>query len=379
MKRNIGRRRIFMPVFNEIDCDGRVQRIAEALSEAYDVTVFALDSGRKFEPEAYSCKLVGPSRFSRPKAFVHLRFWAALIRSALGLRPDIIHAHDFYTAFPGWLASRFIRCRFVYDAHELMIPELSGADHRQMFFYRLEKLAIRQADLVIACNPERAELMREHYKLPNAPLVVRNIPPMPQRIENTVDVMELYPVLKRKNGLVRLVYQGDVSLSRGLGAFVEAMKHLDDNFQLLIVGGGDGTGQLKDLAKQPDLCGRIVLLGKVPREYLHQILCTCDIGITAYPYEGLNNIYCAPNKVYEYAQAGLPVIATDQPPLKQLVDCNSIGKTVDIKRNDSYVIADAVRDVTHSINAYVARIPDFLANNQWESERRRLLAAYGEI
>ncbi|HYH78711.1 MAG TPA: glycosyltransferase, partial [Longimicrobium sp.] len=154
------RPRVLMPVFNPIEFDGRVQRAASALAEAYDVTVVSVDAGGGFSDPAYR---VRPVAVRRGKAVRHLTFLRAVLGEARRLRPAVVHAHDFFMAVPGWMAARACGARLVYDAHELMIPEperpQTGHEH---FWYLTEKAVVRRANLVIAANEERAREMRRH-------------------------------------------------------------------------------------------------------------------------------------------------------------------------------------------------------------------------
>lgn len=49
---------ILMAVFNPIDYDSRTQRAAYALSERYEVTVFAVDSGRGYRHSQFNLETV---------------------------------------------------------------------------------------------------------------------------------------------------------------------------------------------------------------------------------------------------------------------------------------------------------------------------------
>ncbi len=367
-----------MPVFNEIDYDGRVQRIAEALSEKYDVTVFCLDSGKNYHNPAFTTIAVSPSGWRVAKSITHLWFWYRICREAVRIRPAVVHAHDYYLPLAGWIAARLTRARFVYDAHELNIPAKDNPlSRREMVFYGLEKCVVRRADIVVAANPERAEIMQRHYGLKQTPLVTRNIPPMPVESLGPEETLRLYPRLRRDRGdLFRLVYQGDMSITRGVSAFVSAMRYLDDRFQIVLAGGGpDSDAIMRDA--DPN---RVIYLGRVPRTHLTDIMRTCDAGIVTYPMKGLNSIYCAPNKVHEYTQAGLPVIATGQPPLRAYMNTWDIGVMLDCQDFESdgvpREIASKVEHLAAKLDACRANLPAFLAANRWEDEKERLLKAY---
>jgi glycosyltransferase involved in cell wall biosynthesis len=304
-------------------------------------------------------------------------FGFRLLALAVRLRPNVIYVHDFYLPLIGLLAASALGARLVYDAHELIIPEHGERlGLRDMIFYQGERLSIKHADLIIAANQERAAFMQDHYHLKATPTVVRNIPPAPNATSAT-DV----PATKQTEQApqtTRIVYQGDISLARGVGNLIRAMTLMPDEFVLLLVGGGVDLERVQSIVGELALEGKVVTCGKIPRAELHALLETCDIGVVTYSGRGLNNFYCAPNKVFEYAQAGLPIVATNQPPLKALVDEYEIGRVVE-PDGPIEELAAALKSVATNIEAHRSRLSRFLRENQWADEALKLQEAFGHV
>lgn len=376
------RDRLLMVVFNEVDYDGRVQRAAAALAHRYDVTVLGVGSGHVSQTPEYEVRSVSIGRI-RPAWLRHPVFWLHVWREALRLRPRVIYAHDYYMAFPGWIAAALVRARLVYDAHELIVPEPGVRIRlRRAVFYRLERWAVRRTHAIIAANAERAGLMRDHYRLRATPHVVRNIPPVPTPRMAQPEVEARYPLLRRSDPRrIRLVYQGALDMRRGVAPFIDAMALLDDRFELLLIGGGPDEEKLRGAVEAVGVSGRVHFLGRIRRDELHDVLRCCDIGIVTYAARGLNNIYCAPNKLYEYTQAGLPVIATCQPPLRAALERWRVGLPVGCGRGAAPApadIANVIRELADGLAEFQRAIPDFLEQNNWRGERAALLAAVEE-
>lgn len=303
----------------------------------------------------------------------HLRLWYAVLREAWRRQPEVVVAEDFFTTLPGWLASRMARSRLVYDAHELIIPgEGERLSRRDRFWYSLERWVAPRSDLVIAANPERAALMAEHYGLERQPESMRNIPSPRQSGRSRDDITHVYPALARRDSTDRvLLYQGDVSVARELDRFVEALAHLPGEYRLIIAGAGPDLERLKTLGQPWASEGRFSTLGRVPIDLLPAVTASADVGIVAYSFAGLNNFYCAPNKVFEYAQAGIPVIATGQPPLRALVEPHGIGLLIgrDERPED---VARVVADLFEDIASFRAPLADFVSAHRWEDEATRV-------
>lgn len=380
--------RILMAVFNSIDYDGRVQRSASALARIADITVLSINSGRCFDARDYAVRVVTlpRGRFGVPK-WAHAYFWLRFWWLSLTTRPAIVYAHDFFLGFAGRVAARLANARFIYDAHELIVPEIRSGESaapsaRDQFWYRIEKAGIGSADAVVCANEVRAAIMREHYELAELPAVIRNIPPRPVESGEPVLVHPgIQALLHRTPDAVLCVYQGDVSIDRGLDIVVDAFTILENRFHLIVVGGGPDIGLLQDRVRQRQLGERVTFLGKVARDQLHAILRTAHIGIITYPNSGANNLHCAPNKIFEYAQAGLPMVMTSQPGLRVYLDRHPIGCAYDSTRREGAprLAAEAIRAVAARRAYFLSHLEAFLSENDWNTESEKLVRVVGGI
>ena len=365
-----------MPVYNEIGYDGRVLRAAECLAEKHSVTLFSVNSHKGYSNPNFSLRTVSLAWFSSRGLLRWAYYSLLLLIAALRTRPDIVYAHDYFVAFPARIAAAMTGAVLIYDSHELIIPEKGKTlGRRDGFFYRHEKRTLPRAALVIAANPERAELMREHYGLAEAPLAINNITPAPVGTPGPDEALRRYPALQRgQDGLVRLVFQGFISAERGVVASIAALAQLPEQFELVLVGGGppEDIAAMHAAIAEYGVDQRVTYLGRVPRDDLHDILQCCDIGIVYYFSRSLNQLYCAPNKIYEYAQAGLPMISSCQPPLRPVHEKYGISELVGCGGDEAERLitdlAKASQTIADDLDRYRKMIPAFLAENQWERE-----------
>jgi len=306
-----------------------------------------------------------------------VRFWWAFVRFAQVYRPDVIYAHDFYMTVPGTIAALATGAKLVYDAHELIIPESAEKMNcRARMFYVLEKLCIRYAGVVIAANRERAERMQRHYRLAQCPIVVRNIPAPPTCTDDLSSRICEFPILP--GDACTLVYQGVLTCARGVQTFLNAMRYLPDHYHMIIIGTGPDENALSKDMRAWGLSDRCHIMGRVPREQLSSLLARCDVGLLCYPYTGLNNIYCAPNKVFEYAQAGLSMVSSDQPPLKNLFDSYGIGAAVDLRMSPK-ALASVIESVSIDRQRHVKALERFLSDHVWFNEKEVLKQAFHNL
>ena len=373
---NVSKISFLLILFGSLEYDGRARRMVEVLSRLGKITLVdvALEGTHSSVRSIDGIKRVsillplGVSQVMR-----HLRFWLAVLRVGRDIRPDIVIAENFFTTLTGWLVAKALHAALAYDAYELIIPEPNQPmSWRNRFWYNLERWIVPRADLVIAANQERAQRMSEHYRLVRVPEFMRNIPFQQSIPVEERELLATYPALVRQSEDERIIiYQGHIALDRGIGRFVEAMAYLPAQYRLVVVGDGFDLERLKAQGQLLEQEQRFATLGAVPNQLLAAITQQADVGIVTYPYEGLNNIYCAPNKIFEYAQAGLPVVATDQPPLKFMINRYGIGELVS-QYDDPVAIASVLSRVVENRASYRQRLPQFLADHRWEDEATRV-------
>ena len=379
MKR--ARRRVLMGVYHVLAYDGRVLRASKALAETCDLIVVGRASHVKCENLPFDVRNVRLPRFRGLGPVRLLLFWIAFVWQAIRTRPEAIYACDFPMLLPGWLASRIVRAKLVYDAHELIVPDqgrFRSLDHR--IFYYIERLLVGRADLVIAANDARAAIMQTQYHLLRRPTAIYNIPPcLPEMQEHSADRNDrLLPA----SGRIRLLYQGTMHLIREIDLFIRVLPYLGEQYELVMVGDGSHLDRLKEIAEEEGVASRVMFLGRVPNQDLLGITRQCSIGIISYSFANPNQRHCAPNKVYEYAQAGIPVVATGQDTLRALVGDSGIG--VVLSRGDTVdetleKYAEGIRHVAHHREQFIACIPDFLKKNNWDVEKAKLKKCFEEL
>ncbi len=64
-----------------------------------------------------------------------------------------------------------------------------------------------------------------------------------------------------------------------------------------------------------------------------------DLGLSLEEDLGLNYRYCLPNKVFDYVHAGIPVLVSDLPLLKELISAYSIGECLTQRNSKSLALA----------------------------------------
>lgn len=132
--------------------------------------------------------------------------------------------------------------------------------------------------------------------------------------DNENNVFEIKNIMKQMQEEKRkiILYQGSLCSDRDLNVVAEVVSKNNNRYCLYIM--GEDTKYSKELCeKHPDII-------KLPQIVypLHLCVTKCaDIGLlpyvakTCFQCHILNALYCAPNKIFEYAGYGLPMIGTN--------------------------------------------------------------------
>ncbi len=305
-----------------------------------------------------------------------LRVFAAVLRH----RADVVVAHDAAALLPAWFAARLVGRPILYHAHELWSDAGGGTAPWPALWRRVERFLCPRVDAMIAPEENRARIYAEEFGARTPPVVVRNCPMDRPRVESD-DLRRLLAARGIASGCI-VLYQGLLDPSRCLMELVDAMALTGGDATLVLLGRGDPDHeqQLHARINEPGLRSRVVLLPSVPYEELHAITCSADIGVLLYRNDSRNNYYCAPNKLYEYMQAGLSLLASDFPGLRQVIDTHSLGACADPA--DPRAIAAAIDRLTDEIRdgdaeARRARISAIARQHfRWEAEYEKIERVY---
>ncbi|MFA5891157.1 MAG: glycosyltransferase family 4 protein [Actinomycetota bacterium] len=297
-------------------------------------------------------------------------------RRAGRLHPVAYHCNDLNTVLAGWVARRIHPAPLIYDSHELW-PHRKRADAGPIktFVGELaDRYWARRADAVVTVNDSIAQHMQRRYRVRQVH-VVRNLPATTSRVE---------PAAAYAIGHVprpRLMYVGGVQTHRGLEELIDAMP-LIKHGTLVVVGPGNDAyrGELEERARSRRVADRVVFHGLVPHAQLVGVLATGDIGFALIKNFCLSYYLSLPNKLTEYIHAGLPVVASDFPEMRSVVEGNQVGIVCD--PSDPAAIARSVNELladTEGLERMKANARAAARELNWELESKRLLAIYREL
>jgi glycosyltransferase involved in cell wall biosynthesis len=255
--------------------------------------------------------------------------------------------------------------RLIYDSHELYC-EMVPVGLRKSFSALFEKMFVNIADVLITVNPFIASELSRRYMIIKPIHVVLNCPEtyVPQSATQSLHK----PVVA--------LYHGGLDADRGLENLVKASLDFNDQVRLVIRGNGKLETRLRQLASD---ASNVRFEKRVPMDQVIQAATTADIGVIPYLATNLNQYYCSPNKLFEYIQAGLAVVTSDFPFLKQVVIDNGIGEVFDPR--DPIDIARKVNFVSEKRNLekFKRNVQRVRQKYTWQEERKKLYVACADV
>jgi len=330
------RRHICLIFFGDFRFDGRGYNIANSLLRAgHRVTLIATtaDPGPIFPGTDCEIKRIAIRSWKSSK-LRFLEFYIRSITSALRVRADLYQAEDLFSLPVAWLASRFHRGRLSYDCRELYfaLGSLMGRRWTQAFWRFVEKIWIVRADLVMVTAQNQQEVLSRRYRI-DPPIVVRNHPPLALRPERTDRLREMFsiPVERRI-----LLYQGMLHPGRGIFLPLEIVRRLS-GCVIVYLAHGEWKERLAARIRDLGLEDRAFLFGPVPYDQLLRYTAGAEVGLALQEPFGENHLRARPNKVFEYIMAGIPVVASDFPPLRKAIVDHGVGLVADVEDLDDIV------------------------------------------
>lgn len=242
-----------------------------------------------------------------------------MAKVVIGLKPDVVHSHDCVALPTGWLVKKALGVPLVYDAHEIYEAVAARRFGATDYFARVHQRYLLHVDGFIAVNESAAAYYR--YAYPPAPLavVIRNAP-LTQHLDGYDGRLHRAAGLPTTQKI--LLYQGGFTRHRGLAILVQAGRLLPPKWSLVMMGSGPLTGELKQLAPGTE---RVRFVPAVPAAELLSWTQGATVGIVPYEDKMLNHWIATPNKLWEYPNAGVPLIVQPFPEMRRIVETYTCG------------------------------------------------------
>lgn len=246
---------------------------------------------------------------------------ARVLNKAIEIDADIYHFHD-PELIPVGLKLKRRGKIVIFDAHEDLPKQLLGKPYLNPVLLRIlswtfsvyERYVCPKFDVVVTATP----FIRDKFLSIGCKAVDINNFPMIGELDASVAWGDKRP---------EVCYVGGISSIRGVRELVAACSYLKADAHLNLVG-GVSEGGLDAEMRATTGWDRVNAIGVLGRDGVRDILGRSMAGlVTFYPLP--NHVDAQPNKMFEYMSSGLPVIASNFPLWKKIIEGNKCGLCVD--------------------------------------------------
>jgi len=290
-----------------------------------------------------------------------------ILKKALEEGADVYHFHD-PELIPVGLILKLYRKKVIYDIHEDYKSKILSKSYitpplRKIIstlFDLFEKQSSKCFDALITAD----NYVKSRFRYGNV-YRVANFPPL-------LDIRKI----QRNDGKVICVYSGGLSEDRGIAKIVGALQYLKDIPVEVILLGEWENEYIKNYALRNS---EVKYLGYKTWDEVMKTLAMADIGLNllqpvpAYLYAAENSV-----KIFEYMMVRLPVVSSNFEGLKNIIEENKCGITVD--PSSSKEIAEAIRylfehpEEAKKMGENGRRAVEEKYN--WENESKKLIKVY---
>lgn len=327
-----------------------ITQISIARRKEYDIHVICTNCNvrlaQKIEGEGIhlhltSHQIYGYGILRKMIDWVQIRIKFRTLLRAVYTPGDVIYVGSVDTA----LAIGKILFHYDYIFH---IRELY--DKQPVYRYFMKKYA-KNAMTVIVPEFNRANILMNWLRLKSLPIVVPNKPYGLQRRKNLlISDQTAKKIIDSIKGKKIILYQGHIGADRNIDLVAIALQKIKKEEFVLVL-----MGPIYDNFDQrvQDLYTQTYVIPYIPAPFHLEITSYAHMGVVTYDTSSLNQLFCAPNKIYEYAAFDIPMIASDIPGLKYTVGYSGAGLCANFNNPDE--IVDIILRIDLDYDRYAQR------------------------
>lgn len=348
-----------------------IKMCSSLASEGYAVSLVVADGKGNEQKNGVNIIDVGASQGRLDRIF---KTTDRVYRKALELDADLYHLHD-PELIPVGLKLKKRGKKVIFDAHEDLPKQLLGKPYLKPFSRKVlskaaqlyENWSCKKFDAIVAATP----YIRDKFLKINPNSVdINNYPILGELALQEIDWKQ-----KKDN----IAYIGGITKIRGILEVINSLQLLSTNAKLQL-GGKFSEHETELIAKSLPGWIKVNELGFINREEVAEVLFTSIAGVVTF-LPAPNHIDAQPNKMFEYMSAGIPVIASNFPLWKEIIEGNNCGICVDplnpekIAQAIDYLIKNPTEAEAMGKNGQLAVENKY----NWRIEEQKLITLYKQL
>ncbi len=369
--------KILSAVLNNIETDQRLDKVCRSLMKfGYEVELIgATINGKPVLNKPYKTFLIEQKNQSTMKKYAEFNYKLFFTLLRKSDKQTILLANDLDSLLPFYLVSKIKKLPLVFDSHEIFseLPSLHNRPKTKKVWKTLERFLVPKIKYFYTVSDGYANWFRTEYGA--NPAVIRNVPNRTKLNDKQDSIFFRLPENPTNDKI--LLYQGAINMSRGIDKMIEAFKYIN-NCQFWIAGEGPKKKEYEQMVKDLDLTNQIHFLGNIPPKTLKTITPLADVGMSMEEDLGLSYRYALPNKLFDFIQAGVPILATNLPEIKKMIEEYKVGKVID--NHEPKHLAKKLQEILNEgKNCYQENLANAANELCWENEEHKLKEIFGQL
>jgi len=285
-----------------------VKNISINLAKNHDVTLFGLNPRNRYSryEEIEGVKVF---RFKHYYPMNSYYFSIELPLSLLKVKFDVVHGHS-YHAFPMHYSN------LANSKKKIITTHFHGEGHTafrnilfQIFNY-VGYMTLKKVDHIIAVSDYEKKLINSMFHLGYKTIV----------IPNGLNLSEFKNLKPKKSDYKKILYVGRLEAYKGIQYVLKALRYLDEEYLLEIVGWGAIEGYLKNIVEKYNLQSRVLFYKDVSRSNLLQKFADASVFVLLSKHEAYSMV------VAEALAARTPCVLANTSALVEWIDEKSCFK-----------------------------------------------------
>ena len=236
-----------------------------------------------------------------------------------------------------------------------------------------KKKNAKHIDYLITVNDSLANILGNYFKLKTPPVVIRNIPET-QNFTTSSNIIRQKFNIDNKTKTLLFVGMSFFLRTLNLELVIKEFRNKENTALVFIGGEGGDTNEIKKIIDNEGI-KNIYFHKTIKPTDIVEYVSSCDIGLVpTWNKKDLSYWYALDNKLFDYINGEIPVLATQQPEYKNIVEKYQIGICVNPDTKNAYF--KGFNQILNNYDFYKQNVINAKKILNWNNEKKKLLDLY---
>jgi glycosyltransferase involved in cell wall biosynthesis len=306
--------------------------------------------------------------------------------------------YSWYLAIKKWVKSNSVKSLILYSHEQYVLAALSAFSFNNTFYEMHDypgstsgaRAAFRKLFTtisgIISTNSWKSKRLVTDFES-RVPNIAGKILTVPNAVDlkefaGNISVVEARRELDLAQETYFIGYVGalrTMGMDKGIDILIDSLEFLPSHCSLYIIGGETADiCYYVSYAEKKGVRQRIVFAGSVSHAHVELHMSACNVLVAPYPRTEHYSHYMSPMKIFEYMASGRPMVVTDLPSVREIVDetC-AVFSPPDDARALAGAIQYLVQDPQRS-SAFAARARERAEHEYTWSQRAKKIITFLE-